>query len=523
MTSSYRWLVFALTTLLMACGGSQQTSAPPTLAVQASNLTGAQLSRVQCGGCHQFPEPDLLEKSVWQHGILPKMALRFGLLTETTSLAKQIEQQDELTDGVKLGVFPANQTLADADWQKIVAYYESMAPAHALPAAPKTPVSVGLPLFTLRTPAKPVEALVMLLKYDSAARCVFVGSRRGHLLRLDGQLNRLDSTFVQSPPSDVHGYAGGRFDVLTMGIMDPNDSTAGTLSRRQNGVTTPLMPNLKRPVHASYGDLNGDGREDAVVCQFGNHTGQLTWLEQQATGYRAHVLDPVPGARNTIIRDVNGDGRPDVIALLSQGDEQVAVYYNVAGEDAKTPAFRKETVLRFPPVYGSSYLEMSDVNRDGFPDLIYTNGDNADYSHSLKAYHGVRIFLNDGHFRFKQAWFYPMNGASKVLARDFDGDGDMDLAAIAYFPDYTKSTVESFIYFEHQGGLTFKPRTFANPARGHWLTMDAGDVDQDGDDDLLLGSFGMSSTPVPAELKARWRQEGKGVLLLENRRFTKGR
>ncbi len=451
------------------------------------------------------------------------MALRFGIRTEAASLDKQIQDQRDLEKGIRLGVFPAAPTLADADWQKIVAYYTAAAPAHALPAAPKTPVSVGLPLFALRMPVKPLEALVMLLKYDSVAHGVFVGSRRGSLVRLDGKLNRLDSTFVQSPPSDVYGSADGHVDVLNMGIMDPNDSTAGSLNRRHSGQATSVIPHLKRPVQASYGDLNGDGRDDVVICEFGNYTGQLTWFAQQAGGYQAHVLDPVPGARTTIIRDVNGDGRPDVIALLSQGDEQVAVYYNRAGRDAGMPTFRKETVLRFPPVYGSSYLEMRDVNQDGFPDLIYANGDNADYSYSLKAYHGVRIFLNDGHFRFKQAWFYPMNGASKVLARDFDGDGDVDLAAIAYFPDYTKTPVESFIYFENQGKLTFKPRTFPRPERGHWLTMDAGDVDQDGDEDLLLGSFALSSTPVPADLKARWWQEQKGVLLLENQRFTKGR
>ncbi len=508
----------ALAVVLVACGGNQQASNTPALAVQPSNLTGAQLARTYCGNCHQYPEPALLEKEIWKRGVLPKMALRFGLRAETVSLAKQMQEQDDLMEGIQLGVFPASPTLAEADWQKITAFYEAAAPAHALPAAPKKPVSVGLPLFRLKSSARPIEPMVMLLQYDSVTHAVFVGSRRGSLVRLDGKLNRLDSTFVKTPPSDVHGYPDGRVAMLTMGIMDPNDSTAGSLNRQQSGTITPLIPRLKRPVQASYADLNGDGREDVVICQFGNYTGQLTWFEQGSGTYQAHVLDPVPGARNTIIRDVNGDGRPDIIALLSQGDEQVAVYYNNGG---KTPAFRKETVIRFPPVYGSSYIDMSDVNGDGFPDLIYTNGDNADYSYSLKAYHGVRVFLNDGHFHFKLAWFYPMNGASKVLARDFDGDGDVDLAAIAYFPDYTKSPIESFIYFENQGKLTFQPRTFPRPERGHWLTMDAGDVDQDGDEDLLLGSFQLSSTPVPMELRLRWRKEQQGVLLLENQRITK--
>lgn len=523
MTFSYRWSFPALALLLTACGGTQQPDMAQSVILKPTSQTGAQLAHAYCSSCHQFPEPALLDKAIWQTGVLPKMALRLGIRAELPSLTKQMQQEDELKEGIRLGVFPAAPVLAEADWQKIVSYYKSLAPEHPLPATPKTPVSVRLPLFTLRTPAKPIEALVMSLKYDSAARCVFVGNRRSGLLRLDGRLNRLDSTFVKSPPSQAQGYADGRVEVLNMGIMDPNDSTAGALNQHRNGMVTPLIAHLKRPVQASYGDLNGDGQPDVVVCEFGNYTGQLTWFAHRAGGYTPHVLDPVPGARTTFIRDVNGDGRPDVIALLSQGDEQVAVYYNGAGEDAQTPGFRKETVLRFPPVYGSSYLDMADMNQDGFPDLIYTNGDNADYSYSLKAYHGVRVYLNDGHFHFKQAWFYPMNGASKVLARDFDGDGDLDLAAIAYFPDYTKSPVESFIYFENQGKLIFKPRTFPQPERGHWLTMDAGDVDQDGDVDLLLGSFQLSSTPVPPALRARWQQEQTGVVLLENQRITKRR
>lgn len=36
--------------------------------------------------------------------------------------------------------------------------------------------------------------------------------------------------------------------------------------------------------------------------------------------------------------------------------------------------------MRFPPVYGSSFIELADFNNDQFPDLLYSNGDNGDYS-----------------------------------------------------------------------------------------------------------------------------------------------
>ncbi|WP_431214812.1 FG-GAP-like repeat-containing protein [Puia sp. P3] len=90
-------------------------------------------------------------------------------------------------------------------------------------------------------------------------------------------------------------------------------------------------------------------------------------------------------------------------------------------------------MLRWPPSYGSSYFELADFNGDGFADIVYTCGDNADFSPVLKPYHGVYIYLNDGHNSFRPWYFFPINGCYKAVARDFDGDGDLDLAAIAFF------------------------------------------------------------------------------------------
>ena len=39
-----------------------------------------------------------------------------------------------------------------------------------------------------------------------------------------------------------------------------------------------------------------------------------------------------------------------------------------------------QELLRFQPVYGSSYFEFADFNKDGHKDILYTCGDNADFS-----------------------------------------------------------------------------------------------------------------------------------------------
>ncbi len=39
------------------------------------------------------------------------------------------------------------------------------------------------------------------------------------------------------------------------------------------------------------------------------------------------------------------------------------------------------------------------------------------------------------------------------MARDFDGDGDLDLAVIAFFADYPKQPEEGFVYLENTGNF----------------------------------------------------------------------
>lgn len=46
----------------------------------------------------------------------------------------------------------------------------------------------------------------------------------------------------------------------------------------------------------AYGDLNNDGKEDIVACEYGDLTGKLVWYENQgADNYVAKELKNLPG------------------------------------------------------------------------------------------------------------------------------------------------------------------------------------------------------------------------------------
>jgi hypothetical protein len=467
------------------------------------------LAQSYCGSCHQMPSPDLLDKKTWQQSVLPKMALRLGVTPQNIGFYQDLSPE-EIVAFTQANIFPETPVVTKEQWDKIVRYYIQNAPEQLPDSADKYPISPTLTRFKRKQNVPAIAPFVSLLKFDSVSRQFFVGTRSGKIHIFDKEFHRVDSISVSSPPSDIRRNSDGSLDALLMGIMDPNDRTTGTLTKFQKSAdgstwNAKIMANkLRRPVNQLFTDVDSDGLEDAIVCEFGHFVGQLSWMKQQKDHtYQTFQLEGVPGARLVQPYDFNRDGKLDFFVLMAQGDEQLTVFYNRG--DGK---FEKQMLLRFPPVYGSSYADLVDFNGDGFIDILYTNGDNADYSMILKPYHGVRIFINDGKNHFEEKWFFPLHGASKALAVDFDNDGDLDIAAISYFPSKAQ---EGFVYFENQGKMNFKPQTLSNPGQGKWMLLEKADYDQDGDTDLMLGYLERPpyNTPAPEKMTGVWLLENQ--------------
>lgn len=466
--------------------------------------TGEKLAKIHCASCHAFPRPDLLDKVIWKESVLPEMAFRMGLNSEALF---KVPYQD--IDKI-IATIPANPAVTKEEYELIKAYFIENAPESL--KAPQLPATDSLWQFSISEKRFPFykKSFVTALNIDTVSNMIFMGDRSSVLYQFDRDFNLVEYTQLESPPSKIAAADDTSLFVSLIGSIEPSDQEAGALIHANKGFTegTGVLRLLQRPVDFHQADLNGDGREDFIVCSFGNFTGQLAAFEKGDTSYIKHVISNSPGARNVVLEDVNKDGLTDMLVLFTQGNERISLFLNKGNFE-----FQERILLQFPPVYGSGYFEIADFNGDGHFDILYANGDNADYSVILKPYHGVKIYLNQGDMKFEEFWSYPMHGASKAIARDFDQDGDLDIAAISFFPDFKNHPHQSFIYFENKGNNKFEGHTSAKAALGRWMVMEVGDYDGDGDEDILLGAHNLQ---MNAHLEEREKKDPVAILSLEN-------
>jgi hypothetical protein len=450
---------------------------------------GERLAQIYCTSCHQETPPELLDKNTWVYKVLPKMGPRLGM-----------HQYSKLYyESMSPWLVSRMPAMTQEQWESIVNYFYVTSP-DSLPAQQLDPEPiVNGATFSGREFSDEIspEAIITLLEIDSASRSVFACDVYNNLLyRLDFAGNLLDTLQLASPPTAMH-IRGNFFDVTLAGILHPNNEQKGQIVRYHhhgdfmNPDMELLIDKLYRPVASLSFDLNYDGFEDYLVCEYGNDFGRLSIYFGDGIGtYTMYILENNPGSIMVKLHDMNKDGLMDIVALFAQGDEKIMIYYNDGSGN-----FRGNFKLaaRFPAVYGSMYFDLHDFNKDGFMDIVYVNGDNFDYSQILKPYHGVRILENDGADSFIEKYFYPVYGAARAEVADFDLDGDSDIIVSSNFSDKQNNPERGIIYFENQGAYTYTIYSFDVAAQNQWNVMDIADLDEDGDLDIIIGAMNLQN------------------------------
>ena len=294
--------------------------------------------------------------------------------------------------------------------------------------------------------------------------------------------------------------------VANLGSIAPMVHTRGGVywlrqTKKKLFKTIELYKGLGRVSDVQAADFDGDGDLDLIVAEYGSRlNGRVLVLEQISKGrnkpkFKLHVVDTRAGAINVPIADFNGDGRPDFAAVFAEHHEAISVFVNQGGFE-----FQEVSIFKAPhPAWGHTGLVVHDIDQDGDPDLLATNGDGFDSGGEtgglLQPFHGIQIFENRGQLDFKRHERLDLRGAHSVTAADFDLDGDLDLGASVFQPFLSKEArraleLDSVVWFEQT-----KPFTFARHSIEAFKTVHAavtsGDFDLDGDQDLAVGVFTM--------------------------------
>jgi hypothetical protein len=296
----------------------------------------------------------------------------------------------------------------------------------------------------------------------------------------------------------------GQLDLLVAELGDPlpSDAQFGAVSllRRvgeRDFETVRLADNLGRVADARAADFDGDGDLDIAVGEFGwRKLGTVLFLENQSDPpsqlkFEPKVVDPRHGSIHVPIIDINGDGKLDFYALLSQEHESVVAFLNKGQNE-----FDVETVYAGPhPHWGSSGLELVDFDGDGDQDLLMTNGDTLD-DMKIKDYHGISWLENTGTFPYEAHRIDFYYGVHRAEVGDLDNDGDFDIVASSFLPELPDSRLEEIqmsglVWYEQISKGSFEKRIIAE-IRCDFPTLDLGDFNNDGLLDVMVGNlFGL--------------------------------
>jgi hypothetical protein len=506
-------ILFIITGLLGFNSFAVKTKSAST----ATDEEGRALFLRHCTVCHLAPDPAGLTKEIWARHVLPVMAARMGIIYPNYDPLKGLSDEERAIVK-KHNIIPEEPVCSEAEWAKIRDYIVNNAPDSVNLDEKRLTRNSPLTQFIRQNVQvdDKTPSVITGLKYNSTTKTLWIGDFYNQVINWQYGKGVIKIANTASPVVDFNFYQNSIY-LTEIGKLYPTELSTGMYAQLNDTTSTPIITSLHRPVNTRINDLNNDGTPEIVVCNFGNKTGGLSLFKKNKTGKHIEdVLLPLPGAIKCYIKDMDGDGKKDIVAMFSQGDESVYIFYQK--DNLK---FKAKRVLRFPPDYGTTDMLLIDYNGDGLTDIVTVHGDNADYSNILKAYHGVRLHINQGADIFKEKFFYPIYGVTRVLAEDFDKDGDIDFVATSFFPEFDKLVDESFIYLENtnKDQFTFKSYIQKSEVPIKTLTLEKADIDGDGDMDIITGSFAQSPGLAPTALDEKWKSAKYGLSIFYNQLY----
>ena len=248
---------------------------------------------------------------------------------------------------------------------------------------------------------------------------------------------------------------------------------------------------------SSQGDINNDGYPDFIIPGAKNSAGQILLGSAQgwvASDLSQEVFEQIKGAEHTETLLFDADNDNDLDLYLVSGGIEVTPYSQMVFDhllfnDGKGNFTLSEQKLPNPNHrISSGAVRAADVDQDGDLDLFV--GERLKYNaYGLPA--SGYLLINDGKGNFSDQTpqlareFINLGMITDAQFLDMDSDNDPDLLVVGEFT--------GIHLFENQQGKFVEKLQPLAEEKGWWLRAHAVDIDQDGDQDFVLGNHGKNS------------------------------
>ncbi|HEX8658969.1 MAG TPA: FG-GAP-like repeat-containing protein [Hymenobacter sp.] len=235
------------------------------------------------------------------------------------------------------------------------------------------------------------------------------------------------------------------------------------------------------------GDVDGDGDLDLLTGNVAGNTVSLLLNNGTGAFGTATSIAVGTGTTDLALADVDGDGDLDLLASNYTSNTVSVRLNNGSG------TFSSTQDVAIPSNTAPDQLALGDVDGDGDLDLLVGTGLNLTASVTLRLNGGDASGSNTGVYSGGQSIAVSSESRGVALA-DVDGDGDLDVLAA--------SVSNGFVQVRLNGGDATGSNTGVFSGSGFVGVGDTpasiatGDLDGDGDLDLLTANFGSHNVSV---------------------------